>query len=292
MTISAVPFAVQNAPVNADVVRQAVSSLIPNGGGLVQAGDMAVTQLGTPAMGVQVGVGRAWIDGTNLAHLTGQGYGKQGMYFVLNDAAYTVTISTSDATNPRIDVIYAAVPDSQYAGSSNTPVIAVATGTPVAGASYPANAPSVPNNAIKLAWIMVGANVTTITNSNITQLAVAGLYPSEAPLVYSNAPRTANANLMTQLTNHSVQPILQGGSNVCTTDGNGYANFTFPKAFPGGLISCTGMNGDTGTGADLIFSAGVTVPTATTMYFRVWKTSTNLPLANSTVRFDWTAMGW
>jgi hypothetical protein len=171
MTISAVPFALQNVPINADVVRQAISSLVPNGGGLVQTGDMAVTQLGTPAMGVQVGVGRAWIDGTNLAHLASQGYGKQGMYFVLNDAAYTVTISTSNATNPRIDVIYAAVPDTAYAGATNTPVIAVATGTAIAGASYPANAPSLPNNSIALAWVMVGAGVTSITNANITTLA-------------------------------------------------------------------------------------------------------------------------
>ena len=153
MTISAVPFALQNVPINADVVRQAISSILPNGGGLVESGDMAVAQLGTPAMGVQVGVGRAWIDGTNLAHLSSKGYGKQGMYFVLNDAPYTVTISTSDATNPRIDVIYAAVPDTAYSGASNTPVIAVATGTPTAGAAYPANAPSLPNNSIALAWV-------------------------------------------------------------------------------------------------------------------------------------------
>jgi len=171
MTVSAVPFALQNVPINADVVRQAASSLIPNGGGLVQSGDLAVTQLSTAAMGVQVGVGRCWIDGTNLAHLSSQGYGKQGMYFILNDAAYTVTITTSDATNPRIDVIYVNVPDTSYAGITDTPVIAVATGFPAAGATYPANAPSIPANSLALAWVMVNANATSITTTNITTLA-------------------------------------------------------------------------------------------------------------------------
>ena len=191
MTVSAVPFALQNVPINADVVRQAVSSLIPNGGGLVQSGDLAVTQLSTAAMAVQVGVGRCWIDGTNLAHLSGQGYGKQGMYFIMNDAAYTVTIATSDATNPRIDVIYAATPDTAYAGASNTPVIAVATGTAISGAAYPANAPSLPNNSIALAWIMVGNGVTTILTANITQLATVGFRRKYVELV-STAPFTIN----------------------------------------------------------------------------------------------------
>jgi hypothetical protein len=102
VTITAT-FALQNVPVNADTVRQAIASLLPNGSnGIVQPGDFTVTQTGTPSMGVSVGVGRAWIEGTDAAHLTGQAYGKQGKYFVLNDAPYTVSIATADNTNPRM----------------------------------------------------------------------------------------------------------------------------------------------------------------------------------------------
>lgn len=171
MTITAT-FALQNVPINADTVRQAIASLLPNGaGGIVQTGDFAVTQTGTPSMGVSVGVGRAWIEGTDVAHLAGQNYGKQGKYFILNDAAYPVTIATANNTNPRIDVIYAAIQDAAYAGSNNQPVIAVATGIPTSGATYPANATALPTNAIPLAWINVAANATSILNASITTIA-------------------------------------------------------------------------------------------------------------------------
>lgn len=170
MTITAT-FALQNVPINADTVRQAIASLLPNGaGGLVQSGDFAVTQTSTPSMGVSVAVGRAWIKGTDVANLTGKTYGKQGQYFVLNDAAYTVGISTADPVNPRVDVIYVGVQDALYSGSNNQAVISVATGVPTSGASYPANAQTLPNNSIALAYIIVPANATSIVSSYITAL--------------------------------------------------------------------------------------------------------------------------
>jgi hypothetical protein len=122
-------------------------------------------------MGVQIGVGRAWIKGTESGNLSGQTYGKQGLYFALNDASVTKTITTANATNPRIDVVYIYVADQQYSGSSNLVDFGVAAGTPTSGASYPANAPTIPANAIALAWVYVAANATNIVNANITNLA-------------------------------------------------------------------------------------------------------------------------
>lgn len=265
MTISAVPFALQNVPINADVVRQAVSSLIPDGGGLIEVGDLAVTQLGTPAMGVQVGVGRAWIDGTNLAHLSSQGYGKQGMYFVLNDAAYTVTIATSNATNPRIDVIYAATPDTAYAGATNAPVIAVATGTAVAGASYPANAPALPNNSIALAWVYVGAGVTSITNANITSLAAGlagkGLYAAPKGLVAyqydsTSSPGLAGTGIMCDLVQVSfVQGRRYRLAWTVTTSTVSVANMAIVVSFKKSATSDS-----TATGTDLHDATIYTAP--------------------------------
>jgi hypothetical protein len=168
MAISSVPFALQNVPINADVVREAVSSLVPNAGGIVQSGDFPVTQTGTPSMAVAVGVGRAWIPGTNVANLAGQTYSKQAQYFVLNDASVTLTIATADATNPRIDVVYIAIRDQNYTGTNNDAQLAVATGTPNA---TPA-APSIPSNAIALANVAVAAGVSSIVNANITTAAV------------------------------------------------------------------------------------------------------------------------
>lgn len=170
MAISAVPAFLQNGSHSADLFRQAVSSLVPPGGGLVTSGDLAVTQTGTASMNILVGVGRAWVPGTNVGNVTGGNFSKQAMYFALNDAAATVSVATSDPTNPRIDVVYLAIQDSQYAGTTNTAVLGVATGVPTAGASYPTNAPGIPSNAIPLAWINVAANAASIVNANITTI--------------------------------------------------------------------------------------------------------------------------
>ena len=173
MTFSAVPFALQNGSHSADLFRQAVSSLVPGNGGLVSAGDLKVTATGTPSMNVLVGVGRAWIPGTNVGNVAGGNFSSQAMYYGQNEAAYTASVTTSDPINPRIDVVYVAVQDAQYSGSSNAGVIAVATGVPTSGATYPTNAPAIPANAIALAWINVAANAASILNANITQLAPA-----------------------------------------------------------------------------------------------------------------------
>src|SRR6059058_2117476 len=173
MAVSVTPFALQNGSHSADLFRQAVSSFVPPGGGLVTTGDFAVTQTGTASMNVLIGVGRAWVPGTNIGNVTGGNFSKQAMYFALNDAAATVSVTTSDATDPRIDVVYLAIQDSQYAGTNNTAVLGVATGVHTPGATYPANAPAIPANAIALAWINVAANASSIINANITTLAAA-----------------------------------------------------------------------------------------------------------------------
>lgn len=170
MALSTVPAFLQNGSHSADLFRQAVSSLVPPGGGLVTSGDLAVTQTGTASMNILVGVGRAWVPGTNVGNVTGGNFSKQAMYFALNDAAATVTVGTSDPTNPRIDVVYLAIQDSQYAGTANTAVLGIAQGVPTSGATYPANATAIPSNAIALAWINVTAGAAAILNSNITAI--------------------------------------------------------------------------------------------------------------------------
>ena len=170
MTFSATPFALQNGSHSADLFRQAASSLVPPGGGVVTTGDLAVTQTGTPSMNVSIGVGRIWIPGTNVGNVTGGNFSSQAMYYGQNASAYTASVSTSDPINPRIDVVYASVQDSQYAGITNAGTLAVVAGAPTSGATYPTNAPAIPANAIALAWITVPANASSITNANITTL--------------------------------------------------------------------------------------------------------------------------
>lgn len=164
MTFSATPFALQNGSHSADLFRQAVSSLVPPGGGIITTGDLAVTQTSTPSMNVSVGVGRCWIPGTNVGNVVGGNFSSQAMYYGQNPSAYTVAITTADPINPRIDVIYAGVQDSQYAGTTNAGVIGVATGAPAGSPTVPA----IPANSIALANVAVAANATSIVNANIS----------------------------------------------------------------------------------------------------------------------------
>lgn len=202
MTFSAIPYALQNASHSADLFRQATSSLVPAGGGLVTAGDLAVTPTGTASMNVQIGVGRAWIPGTNVGNVVGGNFSQQADYFVQNNGAVTVAIATSDPVNPRIDVVYVAIQDSQYAGTTDAVVPSVVAGVPTAGATYPANAPALPANSIALAWINVPANASSIIASNITQLQTHGFAAPSTLQVLTTTDTTwaYNCQLLTTFT--------------------------------------------------------------------------------------------
>lgn len=151
------PIALQNvATLNADDFRQLVQALVPTEG-VAGTGDLTVTANGTPNMSVNVAAGRAFILGDNSTTT-------QGMYTVANDATVNKVIAASDPTNPRWDIVVAEVRDAFYSGSSNDWQIRVVTGTPAASPAEP----SLPLNAIKLARVVVGAAVTSITSANIT----------------------------------------------------------------------------------------------------------------------------
>jgi hypothetical protein len=120
------------------------------------AGDLLVTQNGTPNMSVNVAAGHVWIDGTESA--------TQGAYKAYNDATKNLVVAASDPTNPRKDLVVAKVQDAAYSGATNAWTLAVVTGTP---AGSPAE-PAVPANAVVLAMINVAALATTVTTANIT----------------------------------------------------------------------------------------------------------------------------
>lgn len=157
------PYAIQAASHSAALFRQALSSLLYQTGPMDGASYLVSAQ-STPNMTVQVSAGWLWVDGTQVANATGQNFSTQASYFGLNDAPVTLTVTTANGSNPRIDVVVAVVTDAQYSGATNNITLAVVAGTP---ASSPV-VPTLPNNAISLAQIAVGAAVTSITNSNIT----------------------------------------------------------------------------------------------------------------------------
>lgn len=208
------PFALQNASHSAALFRQAVSSL------LYQAGPMdgtsyVVSAQSTPNMTVQVAGGWTWADGTQVASVTGQNFSTQASYFGINDAPATLTIATANGTNPRIDVVYAAVADQQYSGSTNNIVLGVQTGT---AASSPL-VPTLPVNAIDLAHVRVNASVTSILNTNITatstgQSATAGGLVVGTPIPCTSGTRPSGTRLGQPIYETDTQRLLvqNGGS--------------------------------------------------------------------------------
>ena len=163
MTVQTVPAYLQNASHSAAVFRQAVSAAFQSPG-ILGAGELAVSQQGTPNMSVILGAGRAMVAGSQVTPPSGLSFTTQAMYNTLNDGSITLTVTTANATNPRIDAVYIGVQDAFYSGSTNTAVAGIVAGTP---SSSPV-APSIPANSLLLAYIAVGAGVTSIVTANIT----------------------------------------------------------------------------------------------------------------------------
>lgn len=200
----------QNAAHSAAIFRVAQSAPFASGG-ILSAVELGVTQQGTPNMSIVLGPGRAQIVGTSVSPPSGQTWTTQAQYTAYNDANLTLTIATSNPTNPRIDAVYIQVQDSFYSGATNTAVAAVATGT----AAVSPTAPAIPANSILLAYVAVAANATTIVNANISYqgtlatLIAVGRSHGE----YSYAVSFVNAVLST-MNQTPVLQATQSSSNI------------------------------------------------------------------------------
>jgi hypothetical protein len=129
--------------------------------GIINSSSLAVSANSPAGMSVRVDSGWAAIIGTTTTDM--------GAYTFYNDALATLTITTSDPTNPRIDLVCATVRDAYYSGAFNDVIFQVIPGTP-AGSPV---APALPDNSISLATVLVGAAVTQINSGNITDTRVA-----------------------------------------------------------------------------------------------------------------------
>lgn len=213
------PLYLQAGSHTAENDRLGMQGLVSTAGVRSLVNDFQVTQSATPGMSVSVAAGWAWILGTTSS--------TQGTYSVYNDAAVTLTVSTADATNPRIDKVCVSIRDSAYAGSSNDVILQVVTGTPAASPT----APATPASSMVLATIAVAAGVTSIVNANITdarskaQMSLAGtgatgggndqVFYENDQTVTTNYTITANKNAVTAgpvTVNSGVTVIVPSGS--------------------------------------------------------------------------------
>lgn len=105
-------------------------------------------------MSITVNAGFVYVQGAASA--------TAGMYEGCLDTTSTLTVTTSDPTNPRIDNVIAKFVDN--GDNTSTGTITVQAGTPAASPV----APTLPANSLLLATIAVGANVSSVTSGNIT----------------------------------------------------------------------------------------------------------------------------
>jgi hypothetical protein len=153
--------------------------------GIIGSSSLAVSQNSPPGMSVLVAAGWAAIIGTTQANM--------GAYVAYNNAQDTLTVTTANPTNPRIDRVVVTVRDAYYTGAFNDVIFQVIAGTPAGSPT----APATPANSISLATIAVGAGVTSILTANITDTRVAvtsNLAISSLPSQAGNAGKYLTTN--------------------------------------------------------------------------------------------------
>lgn len=128
--------------------------------GIIGQNSLEVTPNSPAGMSVRVASGWAAVVGTTTTDM--------GVYTLYNDATATLTITTADPTNDRIDLVCATVRDAYYSGAFNDVIFQVIAGTPSATPVVP----TLPDNSISLAEVLVGAAVTQINSGDITDTRV------------------------------------------------------------------------------------------------------------------------
>lgn len=203
------PSWLQNGSHSAENDRLTANQIVWAQTGVRRTNDLVVSQSATPAMSVSIAAGWAIIVGNYTSNM--------GAYSIYNDAAVTATITTADATNPRIDRICLTVGDSAYTGVTNTVTVNVVAGTP-AGSPV---APATPTNSISLATVAVGAGVTTIVNANITNTRVRTEIDEVVLGASANNLVPVRIQLLAGQTGNALQIVNSAGSVLNGFDSSG-----------------------------------------------------------------------
>lgn len=115
-----------------------------------KATDLEVT---TNSSGLQLSValGNAWVQGDTRS--------TQGLYFCHVPTANVVTLEAAHGTHPRIDAVILQVADADAAGGSTNWSVTYEKGTATAGATLSnlTGAPTIPDSALILAYVLVPA---------------------------------------------------------------------------------------------------------------------------------------
>jgi hypothetical protein len=148
------PLFQQNREYSARVARKLVSLVGTEG---VVTGFVVGERGAGASMSVDASAGQAFVEGDDQAN--------QGRYLCVLEETLNLPIAAADLSNPRVDRVILAVRDPNAGGpAGDDTIVQVLTGTP-GGAPV---APAVPDSAISLATVAVGAGATSIFNANVT----------------------------------------------------------------------------------------------------------------------------
>lgn len=118
-----------------------------------------------------------------------------------------------------------------------------------------------------------GISGSKLGDGTVTPTKMSAIKMSGVGGTYTASPPTANGAF-----------LQQGGTDVGNFSGNAF-DFTFPFAFPNGVLFIIVSNGDTGGGTPTMGVYGGTPPVRTG--FRVTSST-----ASGNQRFNWFAVGW
>ena len=207
MALRTPPSWLQNGSHTAENDRLTTTGSLWGVSGVVRSADLAVTA--SSGMTLSVASGWAAIIGTYQTNM--------GTYMAYNDGAANATITTADATNPRIDLVCITVNDEAYSGSLNSVAINVVKGTAAGSPSVP----STPTNSIALAQVAVAAGATTISSGNITDVRTRAqiVEPTFTSAASTSVP--VRIQLNTGQTANALQIINSSGTILNGFDSNG-----------------------------------------------------------------------
>ena len=151
---------------------------------------LAVTEQTPALMGVKVDIGKAYIQG----------------YYYSNTSALNVTLSASDITNPRIDLIILRLD----VLATRLITVQVLTGTPAPAPVVPTLTQNSSIYEIALAQVLVPANSTSVVNANITSSSPASAIARNFDQ-YGIASASKNID-STNLNNLDLNGFYQGSS--------------------------------------------------------------------------------
>jgi len=213
MTLKTPPAWTQGGTYTAQSDRLTAQGVI-SGTGILGSSSLAVTAQASPNMTVNIASGWAAIQSSTS---------NNGIYQIFNDATVVATITTADATNPRIDRVVATVTD-----GSNTVAFSVIAGTPAASPS----APATPNDSISLATVAVAAATTTITSGNITDTRVAAPSNFVTGIALPLAGGTMTGALTLTPSTASVAPLkLQSSATFLSSPTGGVFEYDSNSAY-------------------------------------------------------------